>query len=230
MNRRGAFVWLLVVVVIGGAVVAARVLGSDDSARTPDERSTRIVMFGNSLTAQGDWPELFPDREIVGAGFSGYTSEQLALLARDVVRSQPAAVFVLAGTNDVYQGQPPAWTANQLGSLIDAIEDESPDTRIVLQTIPPSAAVSAEVIATNEAIRRLAAARGSSCSISTPRSTTVSGGCVRPRPTTESTSPTRDTTGGPPCCVLVSSSSMSTGRGESRRHDVLLVCCYRTCA
>ena len=116
-------------------------------------------MFGDSLTAQGEWPELFPDREIVGAGFSGYTSEQLARLARDVVRSQPAAVFVLAGTNDVFQGQPPAWTANQLGSLIDAIVDESPDTRVVLQTIPPSAAMSVEVIATNDAIRRLAAAR-----------------------------------------------------------------------
>ena len=151
---------MLAAVLVGGLFAAARQVGFGNDAGDSDATTTRIVMFGDSLTAQGNWRELFPGREVVGAGFSGYTSEQLSRLARDAVRSRPAAVFVLAGTNDVFQGQPPAWTANNLGALITAMNAESPDTQVVLQTIPPSAEVSDEVIATNDAIRRLAAARG----------------------------------------------------------------------
>ena len=40
------------------------------------------------------------------------------------------------------------------------MQDESPDTQIVVQTLLPSARMPSELVATNEAIRRLATARG----------------------------------------------------------------------
>jgi len=148
-------------VLVGVGFAAARQALSDDRDRSEStEASERIVMFGDSLTAQGDWSGLFPEREIVGAGFSGYTTEQLTRLAGDAVRAKPAAVFVLSGTNDVFQGRAPSWTVDRLNELVTAIETESPGTRVVLQTVPPSAEMSAEVIATNVAIRRFGAARG----------------------------------------------------------------------
>jgi lysophospholipase L1-like esterase len=70
------------------------------------------------------------------------------------------AVFVLTGTNDVYQGQAPSWTTDRLGELVTAFETTSPRTRIVIQTVLPSAELGDGVIATNDAIRRFAADRG----------------------------------------------------------------------
>ena len=149
---------MLAAVLVGVAVAAVlRARGNEDDAGDPTEG---IVMLGDSLTAEGNWNRLFPERDVVNAGFSGYTTEQLTRLAGDAVRAQPAAVFVLSGTNDVYQGYAPSWTVDRLDELVTAIETESPGTRIVLQTVPPSAEMSAEVIATNEAIRRFGAIRG----------------------------------------------------------------------
>lgn len=148
---------MLAAVLVGVGVAAVLQRASDgDDADDP----TRIVMFGDSLTEQGNWVELFPDRDVIGSGFSGYTTEQLTRLAGDAVRSRPTAVFVLAGTNDVFQGQSPDWTADRLAELIATMQTESPDTRIVVQTLLPSEGMSAELVATNDAIRRVAVARG----------------------------------------------------------------------
>ena len=157
MTRTG-LVWMVAAVLVGVGVAAVlRARGNESDLGDPAER---IVMFGDSLTEEGEWGRLFPERVVVNAGFSGYTTEQLTRLAGDAVRAQPAAVFVLSGTNDVYQGYPPSWTVDRLEELVTAIETESPGTRIVLQTVPPSAEMSADVIATNVAIRQFGAARG----------------------------------------------------------------------
>jgi lysophospholipase L1-like esterase len=157
VSRRAAIVWMLAAVLVGVGFAAVRQRTSDGN---DVDRAARIVMFGDSLTEQGNWLEMFPDRNVIGSGFSGYTTEQLTRLARDAVRSRPTAVFVLSGTNDVFQGQSAEWTADRLGELITAIQSESPDTRIVIQTLLPSEGMSAELVATNDAIRRVATARG----------------------------------------------------------------------
>ena len=149
----------MVAAVLVGVGVAAVLKARDDEDASGDP-AKRIVMLGDSLTEEGNWNKLFPERDMVNAGFSGYTTEQIARLAGDAVRAQPAAVFVLSGTNDVFQGYAPSWTTEQLGELVTAIETESPGTRIVLQTVLPSAGTSSGVVATNDAIRRFAAARG----------------------------------------------------------------------
>jgi lysophospholipase L1-like esterase len=149
----------MVAAILVGVGVAAALKARDDEDDSGDP-SERIVMLGDSLTEEGDWSRLFADRDMVNAGFSGYTTEQIARLAGDAVRAQPAAVFVLSGTNDVFQGYAPSWTTDRLDELVTAIVTESPGTRIVLQTVPPVAETSAGVIATNDAIRRFAADRG----------------------------------------------------------------------
>jgi lysophospholipase L1-like esterase len=149
----------MVAAVLVGVGVAAVLKARDDEDGSGDP-AERIVMLGDSLTEEGNWNELFPERDMVNAGFSGYTTEQIARLAGDAVRAQPAAVFVLSGTNDVFRGYAPSWTADRLDELVTAIETESPGTRIVLQTVLPSAEMSAGMVATNDAIRRLAATRG----------------------------------------------------------------------
>ena len=66
----------------------------------------RVVFYGDSLTdSWGRRPntgEFFPGKPYVNRGISGQTTPQMLLrFMQDVVHLQPAAVVVLAGTNDI---------------------------------------------------------------------------------------------------------------------------------
>lgn len=148
----------VVAVVVGMGFAAWR--GGTDANGSADDGPRKIVMLGDSITEQGDWSAMFPGRTIVNAGFSGYTSEQLVPLVREVIDTRPDAVFVLAGTNDVFNDRPPEWTAGRLDQLITEIEATAPDAQIVIQTVLPADERSTEIVATNAAIRSVAAARG----------------------------------------------------------------------
>jgi lysophospholipase L1-like esterase len=137
------------------AVVARR--GSPHRSQI---EGSSIVMLGDSITEQADWASLLPDVPVANRGYSGYTTEQLLPVAESVGDSQPRAVFVLTGTNDIRDGRPPEWTATHLRRLLDSLTQRSPDTIIVVQTILPRADQPAAVDATNEAVRTVAAGRG----------------------------------------------------------------------
>ncbi|CAN5272982.1 hypothetical protein BH10PSE3_BH10PSE3_38350 [soil metagenome] len=76
---------------------------NDADAALPPERR-RVVFLGDSIT-QG-WfdkhPAFFTDNGFLGRGIGGQTTPQmLARFWPDVVALRPAAVHVLAGTNDI---------------------------------------------------------------------------------------------------------------------------------
>jgi acyl-CoA thioesterase-1 len=64
----------------------------------------RIVFYGDSITdAWARHPdEFFPGKPYVGRGISGQTTPQMLVrFQQDVVHLKPAAVVILAGTNDI---------------------------------------------------------------------------------------------------------------------------------
>lgn len=70
----------------------------------PAPGEKRVVFMGNSIT-QG-WAPLFekqfPGKPYVGRGIGGQTTPQMLVRFRqDVIALQPAAVVILAGTNDI---------------------------------------------------------------------------------------------------------------------------------
>lgn len=66
---------------------------------------SKIVMFGNSLTAQGKWVELLGRTDILNSGFPGLcTYHFLGLLKNNVVERHPEICFVEAGINDITVG------------------------------------------------------------------------------------------------------------------------------
>jgi lysophospholipase L1-like esterase len=91
---------------------------------------TRIVALGDSTTAgtpgflspleappkgRGDKTSQYaywlmngrPDWEVLNRGLNGERSDQIAeRFDRDVIRAAPAAVVIIAGVNDIYQGLP----------------------------------------------------------------------------------------------------------------------------
>ncbi len=100
---------------------------------------TRIVALGDSTTAgtpafrspleappdgQGDVTSQYaywlmqrhPDWEVLNQGVDGERSDQIrARFERDVILERPAALVLIAGVNDVYQGLSPGHVIDQLG-------------------------------------------------------------------------------------------------------------------
>ncbi len=62
----------------------------------------RIVFFGDSITDMWPLEKYFPGKRFVNRGIGGQTTAQMLVRFRqDVVNLRPAAVVILAGTNDI---------------------------------------------------------------------------------------------------------------------------------
>jgi lysophospholipase L1-like esterase len=69
----------------------------------PAPGEKRVVFYGDSITeAWGNLDRYFPGKPYVNRGTSGQTTNQMLVRFRqDVLRLKPAAVVILAGTNDI---------------------------------------------------------------------------------------------------------------------------------
>ena len=103
--------------------------------------SGRVVFMGNSIT-EGWAPHfaaLFPGRPYVGRGISGQTTAQMLLRFRqDVIALAPAAVVILAGTNDIAGNTGPA-TLEDIRDNIASMADlaRANDIRVVICSVLP---------------------------------------------------------------------------------------------
>lgn len=93
----------------------------EDNAALPPPASgeRRVVFYGDSITdgwGRVDGTVFFPGKPYVNRGISGQTTAQMLLRFRqDVIDLKPAAVVILAGTNDIAGNTGPA--------TLDMIED-----------------------------------------------------------------------------------------------------------
>lgn len=68
------------------------------------DNEPRIVFMGNSITEgwNSHYPQFFENKSFINRGISGQTTPQMLLRFRqDVINLEPAAVVILAGTNDI---------------------------------------------------------------------------------------------------------------------------------
>jgi lysophospholipase L1-like esterase len=105
----------------------------------------RVVFFGDSITDNwGRYPgmgEFFPGEPYVNRGISGQTTPQMLVRFRqDVIDLHPAAVVILAGTNDV-AGNTGSMTAeateDNFRSMVDLAKSNG--IRVILASITPAA-------------------------------------------------------------------------------------------
>jgi len=119
---------------------------ADNAALAPaaaDEQ--RVVFYGDSITdAWGRRPntgEFFPGKPYVNRGISGQTTPQMVVRFRqDVIDLHPAAVVILAGTNDVAGNtgpMTPEMTENNFRSMIDLAKANG--IRVIVASITPAA-------------------------------------------------------------------------------------------
>jgi lysophospholipase L1-like esterase len=105
----------------------------------------RVVFYGDSLT--DSWGrlagtgEFFPEKPYVNRGISGQTTPQMVVRFRqDVIDLHPAAVVILAGTNDVAGNtgpMTPQMTEDNFRSMIDL--GKANGIRVIVASILPVA-------------------------------------------------------------------------------------------
>ncbi len=72
-----------------------------DSA-LPPHATGRVVFYGDSITDGWQLDQAFPGKSYINRGISGQTTPQMLVrFEQDVVELHPAAVLILAGTNDI---------------------------------------------------------------------------------------------------------------------------------
>jgi lysophospholipase L1-like esterase len=113
---------------------------ADNAKLTPI--SGRVVFFGDSIT--DNWGRkfgsFFPGKPYVNRGISGQTTSQMVLrFQQDVVHLAPAAVVLLAGTNDIAENTGPI-TDPQIQDNIRAVVAiaRANHIRVILGSIPPA--------------------------------------------------------------------------------------------
>lgn len=83
----------------------SRFAAANAALKPPRAGEARVVFFGDSITDNWSKPGFggfFPGKPYVNRGIGGQTTAQMLLrYRRDVIALQPAAVVILAGTNDI---------------------------------------------------------------------------------------------------------------------------------
>lgn len=101
-----------------------------------DESS--IVMLGNSLTENGkNWSGRLGIPEVVNRGIIGDNTFGMTERLCQITPHHPKAIFLMAGINDMVNDNPAMNVANRVISLIDSIRQQSPETRLFVESILP---------------------------------------------------------------------------------------------
>jgi acetyl esterase/lipase/lysophospholipase L1-like esterase len=97
----------------------------ENQALAGTNRDQAVVFFGNSITE--NWVRydnsFFEKNRFIGRGIGGQTTSQMLVRFRqDVVNLHPAAVVILAGTNDIAENTGPISVENIAGNIISMAE------------------------------------------------------------------------------------------------------------
>jgi len=114
-----------------------------DNAALSADTTGRVVFYGDSIT--DNWGRhagsFFPGKPYVNRGISGQTTPQMVVRFRqDVINLHPAAVVILAGTNDVAGNtgpMTPEMTEDNFKSMADLAKANG--IRVIVASILPAA-------------------------------------------------------------------------------------------
>ena len=97
---------------------------SNAQATNDSDSHKSIVMFGNSITFQGNWDELLNRTDIVKWGLPGYTTGQLIWTIKNVLHDYPNTKtwFLEGGINDITLGVPVKRIFGNYKTIIDSLQ------------------------------------------------------------------------------------------------------------
>lgn len=98
-----------------------------------------IVFLGDSITDGARWDELFPGLPVKNRGINADTVEGVVQRLHDILSGQPAAIFILIGTNDLpwYVYHNDAAILGQYEMILQCCKNDTPLTQVFVQSILP---------------------------------------------------------------------------------------------
>ncbi|NDV69170.1 SGNH/GDSL hydrolase family protein [Dysgonomonas sp. 25] len=111
----------------------------------PEKKEKRVVFIGNSITEAwvSNSPDFFAKNNYVGRGISGQTTLQMLLRFRqDVIKLQPKAVVICAGTNDIAENTgtyDPEFTFGNIVSMVELAKANK--IKVIIASVHPAGAM-----------------------------------------------------------------------------------------
>jgi len=100
----------------------------------------RLVFLGDSITAAGPWSQAFPGRSVLNAGIPGNTTIDLLGRLEALPGLRRATVVLMAGINDLLQGEAPAPVADRILRIRRELLARGAARVVVVATLPCEAA------------------------------------------------------------------------------------------
>ena len=118
------------------------------------EFSCDAVFFGDSITCDGNFDELFPELKIVNLGVYGDTIVELQARVPQVKAANPARIFLLGGINALRPDNVQT-CLEDYAVLLDALRAACPQAELTVQSVlPVGAGIDDAEGSENEAVRR----------------------------------------------------------------------------
>jgi len=102
-----------------------------------DVGPTDTVFLGDSITEGGEWGELFPQSIVRNRGIVGDTTTGVIERLDQITKGQPAQIFLMIGINDIAANVPQSDIVANITKIVDKIREDSPDTKVYLQSLLP---------------------------------------------------------------------------------------------
>lgn len=97
-----------------------------------------ILFLGDSITDNAEWVELFGNNaRIKNRGIGGDDTKGVLERLGEITESKPDKVFIMIGTNDLAYGVSKEQVVENYREILQAILDDSPETKIYVQSILP---------------------------------------------------------------------------------------------
>ena len=98
--------------------------------------SCDALFFGDSITCDSNFDEVFPELRIVNLGVYGDTLEDLLRRVPEVKAETPARIFLLGGINSLRDDNADL-CLEQYAALLDALRSACPESELVVQSVLP---------------------------------------------------------------------------------------------
>lgn len=96
----------------------------------------RIIMLGNSITAECEWSELLENPNILNRGVIGNGTSDILNRLDNVIAMKPKKIFLLIGVNDLLF-LPLSTITENYEKIVNQLLLETPNTKLYLESVLP---------------------------------------------------------------------------------------------
>ncbi|TFD92734.1 hypothetical protein E3T61_06440 [Cryobacterium lactosi] len=99
--------------------------------------SSVVVFVGDGLSGGARWEERFPELEVHNLGVNGDTTDEVLGRLDQVVETDPDAVVLQVGTNDVGWNRSDEYIVRNIETILCTLRKRLPGVRVLVQSVPP---------------------------------------------------------------------------------------------